>query len=183
MSQSKDKAQCHSNQTNGCWALQGQTGVDASGPIRSYERNNIWITLSASRFFSTSLCFFSVAVTLPSLSPSLIALSLLHPLFLILLVNPVLGLPLLLCLSHYSNRILLISPLSLLTASPKQGQSCNPFTALPVNRFHPNNPKRLTTGSRYYQGKGEDGRGRMHRGSETRAVEKGGRERRRYKGS
>lgn len=86
------------------------------------------------------------AVTLPSLSPSC-------NVFLSLSVKSSLCLSLSLCLSNYSKRILLISPLSLL---PKQGQSCNPFTAPLVNRFHPNNPERLTTRPRYCQGRGRN---------------------------
>lgn len=73
MSQSKDKAQCHSNQTNGYRALKGQTGVDTSGPIRSYECNSMWNSPILSLF--STLRALRVAVTLASLSPSL---SLLH---------------------------------------------------------------------------------------------------------
>ena len=110
---------------------------------------------------------------------------------LILSINPALGLSLFPCLSHYSKRILLISPLSLHTAFPKQEQSCNPFTALPVNSFHPNNPKRLTTRPRYCQGKGRregaectgDGkqrpyRKREERGEDTRGAKERGSRRR-----
>lgn len=68
----------------------------------------------------------SVFLTLLSPQPLFHPLSYPCIVFLILSVNPAPRLFSFLRLSHYSNRI---ARLSLLTASQKQGQSCNPLTA------------------------------------------------------
>lgn len=89
-----------------CRARQGSTLLDQLGLMS--------VTTSGTHriFLFHSLCFLRCCHLTLSFTLSHFCI-----LFLILLVNPTLGLPLFLCLSHYSNRILLISPLSLPTAS------------------------------------------------------------------
>ncbi len=89
---------------------------------------------------------FPLSVPFALLSPY----PLFHPLFhccivfLILSVNPALGLSQFLSLSHYSKHILPISPLSFLTASQNKDKVVIHLLH-PCQQIHPNNPKRLTT--------------------------------------
>lgn len=115
MCQSKDKAQCHSNQTNGCWvrrAMQGSTPLDQLEPQQHLE-------------LSLSLFLFLVVLALlslyPFLSPSL-SLSLLIPLSVYLAL--------------FAGSLFTVHPPDALSPFPPrsfpkktQGQSCNPFTA------------------------------------------------------
>lgn len=108
----KDKSRC---QQSDKWLLccaGARAEADAHGPIRSCVRRNIWNPVILPVFFFSLLSLRPLFHLLPVISAS-------HLPPKSLAINPTL----------YSEHFLLISLLFILTASQKQGQSCNPFTA------------------------------------------------------
>lgn len=145
-----------------CGARQRSTLVDQLGLTSTTTSGTRWLSLFFQSLRSLHCCHLTLSFTL--------SLSCLH-ILLILSVNPTLSLSLSLCPSHYSKHVLPISPSHNI---PKQGQSCNPFTAPLSTDCTQIILKDLQTGLGSVRGKG---RNRHTRGERVRAIERGRRKR------
>ena len=155
-----------------CRARQGSTLLDQLDLISATTAGTLWFSPFPTLLCSLRCCHLTLSFTL---SHSCIVV-------LILPVNPACCRSLFICLSHYSKRILLISPLCLLAASQKQGQTCNPFTAPLSTDSTQIILKDLQPGLGTVKGRGANRR-QNAQGTAVRAMEKEGREREMYKGS